>query len=217
MYKFFKRLFDIVSAILLFIILLPLFFILIILVRINLGSPVFFKQERTGMHEKSFKIIKFRTMTDAKDQYGNYLPDEHRVTKFGKFLRSTSLDELPELFCIINGSMSVIGPRPLPPMYDTYYTESEKARFKVRSGLIPPDVARSQAVITWDDQFECEVEYAMNLSFLIDVKVFLSVFKVMKERSTTDYGSYVRQPLNMERNDKAAYTNLVELYYDLYK
>lgn len=207
MYRIFKRLFDIVSATLLFIVLLPLFLILMLLVRINLGSPVFFKQERTGMYEKKFNIIKFRTMTDAKDEQGNYHPDEKRVTKFGKFLRSTSLDELPELICIINGAMSVIGPRPLPPIYDSYYAEAEKARFQVRSGLIPPDVAKSQAVITWDDQFECEAEYSTNLSFLLDLKIFFSVFKVMTLRSTTDYGGYIREPLNLKRAGKAIYRN----------
>ncbi len=202
LFRIFKRVFDIVSATLLLIIISPIFFILIILVRFKLGTPVFFTQERTGMHQKKFKLIKFRTMTNEKDENGNLLPDEVRQTKFGGMLRSLSIDELPELLCIIKGDMSVIGPRPLPPAYDAYYTERELKRFDVRGGLIPPDSVDPEAVISWDKQFEYEAEYAENLSLENDLKIFFNVFKIIFQRRKTDYGNFVREPLNEERGRK---------------
>lgn len=198
-FKLFKRMFDIVSATLLFVVLSPLFLVLIVLVRYNLGTPVFFTQVRTGLHQKKFKLIKFRSMTDEKDERGNLLPDEARQTKFGAMLRSTSLDELPELLCIIKGDMSVIGPRPLPPKYDAYYSEKELRRFEVRGGLIPPDSVDTDAVISWDKQFEYESAYAANLSLKNDVKIFFNVFKIIFQRGQTNYGDYVREPLDKER------------------
>lgn len=198
-FRFFKRLFDIFSASLLLLIISPLFILLIILVKFNIGSPVFFTQERTGMHQKRFKLIKFRTMTNEKDENGNLLPDENRQTKFGGLLRSSSLDELPELFCIIKGDMSVIGPRPLPPIYDAYYAKEELKRFEVRGGLIPPDSIDSSAVISWDKQFEYEANYAKNLSFKNDLNIFLNVFRIIFQRNKTDYGDFIREPLNKER------------------
>lgn len=201
-FRFFKRLFDIISASLLLLIISPLFILLIILVKFNIGSPVFFTQERTGMHQKRFKLIKFRTMTNEKDENGNLLPDENRQTKFGGLLRSSSLDELPELFCIIKGDMSVIGPRPLPPIYDVYYTKEELKRFEVRGGLIPPDSIDSSAVISWDKQFEYEANYAKNLSFKNDLNIFLNVFRIIFQRNKTDYGDFIREPLNKERESR---------------
>lgn len=198
-FRFFKRLFDIISASLLLLIISPLFILLIILVKFNIGSPVFFTQERTGMHQKRFKLIKFRTMTNEKDENGNLLPDENRQTKFGGLLRSSSLDELPELLCIIKGDMSVIGPRPLPSIYDAYYTKEELKRFEVRGGLIPPDSIDSSAVISWDKQFEYEANYAKNLSFKNDLNIFLNVFRIIFQRNKTDYGDFIRKPLNKER------------------
>ena len=193
--KFVKRLFDITSALALFIVLIPAFLAIILLVRLRLGSPVFFTQERTGLNGRKFKIIKFRTMTEAKDKNGNYLPDEERITRWGRVLRSTSLDELPELINIIAGHMSVVGPRPLPPAYDRLYTENEKVRLTVRGGLIPPEVLYGCTQPTWDEQLNYEAEYAIQVSFLLDVKVIISVFKVLFRRSMTDYGEYVREPL----------------------
>ena len=201
-FRFFKRLFDIISASLLLLIISPLFILLIILVKFNIGSPVFFTQERTGMHQKRFKLIKFRTMTNEKDENGNLLPDENRQTKFGGLLRSSSLDELPELFCIIKGDMSVIGPRPLPPIYDAYYTKEELKRFEVRGGLIPPDSIDSSAVISWDKQFEYEANYAKNLSFKNDLNIFLNVFRIIFQRNKADYGDFIREPLNKERESR---------------
>ena len=195
----FKRMFDIISATLLLVIISPLFLVMMILVRFKLGTPVFFTQERTGMHQKKFKLIKFRSMTNEKDENGNLLPDEVRQTKFGGMMRSLSIDELPELLCIIKGDMSVIGPRPLPPTYDAYYTEKELKRFDVRGGLIPPDSVDPEAVISWDKQFEYEAKYAENLSLKNDLKIFFNVFKIIFQRKQTEYGNFVREPLNKER------------------
>ena len=199
LFRLFKRMFDIISATLLLVVISPLFLVMMILVRFKLGTPVFFTQERTGMHQKKFKLIKFRSMTNEKDENGNLLPDEVRQTKFGGVMRSLSIDELPELLCIIKGDMSVIGPRPLPPTYDAYYTEKELKRFDVRGGLIPPDSVDSEAVISWDKQFEYEAKYAENLSLKNDLKIFFNVFKIIFQRRQTEYGNFVREPLNKER------------------
>ena len=203
MYKYIKRILDFILASLFFIITLPVFIIIAILVKIKIGSPIFFKQERTGYKQKRFYLIKFRTMTNQKDKNGNLLPDEQRLTKFGKFLRSTSLDELPEILAIIKGDMSIIGPRPLPSIYDDYYTENEKKRFNVRGGLVPPSNFKSKAPITdWNEQLSCEVYYAENVSFILDFKNFINVFGVILDRNKRNYGSYVRKPLNIERKSK---------------
>lgn len=199
LFRLFKRMFDIISATLLLVVISPLFLVMMILVRFKLGTPVFFTQERTGMHQKKFKLIKFRSMTNEKDENGNLLPDEVRQTKFGGMMRSLSIDELPELLCIIKGDMSVIGPRPLPPTYDAYYTEKELKRFDVRGGLIPPDSVDPEAVISWDKQFEYEAKYAENLSLKNDLKIFFNVFKIIFQRRQIEYGNFVREPLNKER------------------
>ncbi len=199
MYKFFKRAFDVFSSIALFIVASPLFVVLALLVKINLGSPIFFHQIRSGKGMRQFGMIKFRTMTNATDSTGRLLPDEQRQTKFGTWLRSSSLDEIPELLNIIKGDMSVIGPRPLPPIYDVYYTEEEKKRFLVRGGLITPDSVDPQPVITWDKQLAYEADYGMNLSLKKDLGIFIGVFRILLRRSTTDYGEYVRVALDIER------------------
>ena len=199
LFRGFKRAFDFVSAVLLFIVISPIFLILMLLVRVNLGSPVFFTQVRSGMNQKPFKLIKFRTMTNAVDEHGELLPDEQRQTKFGGFLRSSSLDELPELLCIIKGDMSVIGPRPLPPAYDKYYTEREKKRFNVRGGLLPPDSVENSAILTWDKQLEYEANYSETLSLKNDLRIFILAIKIIFTRNNTDYGTYVRQTLIEER------------------
>lgn len=201
-FRFFKRAFDFISALLLFIVISPLFLMLMILVRIKIGSPIFFKQERSGMHQKSFYIKKFRSMTNEKDENGNLLPDEKRLIPFGRFLRSSSLDELPELFSIIKGDMSVIGPRPLPPSYDKYYTERELKRFEVRGGLLPPDSVENSAIISWDKQLEYEAKYAESLSLKNDLRIFFLAIKIVFTRNETDYGTYVRKTLIEERSQK---------------
>ncbi len=149
----------------------PLFFVLAVLVRTKLGSPIFFKQERPGKNEKVFTLCKFRTMTDKRDENGNLLPDSIRLTKFGKILRATSLDELPELLNILTGDMSIIGPRPLLVSYLPYYTEEEKLRHTVRPGLTGLAQVSGRNFIDWDSRFKKDVEYVRNLSFGMDMKV----------------------------------------------
>ena len=141
-------------------------------------------------------------MTNEKDENGNLLPDEKRLVPFGRFLRSSSLDELPELFSIIKGDMSVIGPRPLPPSYDKYYTERELKRFEVRGGLLPPDSVENSAIISWDKQLEYEAKYAESLSLKNDLRIFFLAIKIVFTRNETDYGTYVRKTLIEERSQK---------------
>lgn len=200
MYVFFKRFFDVVSAFLLLVLISPIFLIIVLLIRVNLGKPIFFHQTRSGMGMKSFEMTKFRTMSEETDSDGNLLPDKERSTKFGQWLRSTSLDELPELINIIKGDMSVIGPRPLYPRYNEYYTEEEKKRFLVRGGLITPDSVDPEPIISWEKQLQYEAEYAENLSLLLDLEILVSVFRILFKRNTTNYGSYSREPLDIERS-----------------
>jgi len=199
MYKLLKRCFDFTAALLLFIVIWPLFLFLSLMVMIKLGRPIFFKQARSGIEGKTFYIIKFRTMTNSTDSHGNLLPDEDRFTRFGKWLRSSSLDELPELFNIMKGDMAVIGPRPLPPLYNDFFTEYEKSRFKVRGGLIPPESLYFDSFVTWDKQLKYEADYANELSLSLDIRLLMSVFKTMFKRTKTEYGEYVREALNVER------------------
>jgi len=201
MYKLFKRAFDFTSALCLFIVISPLFLVLCVLVCWKLGAPIFFKQARTGLGGKTFYIRKFRTMNDDRDVDGNLLPDDKRLVGFGRWLRSSSLDELPELFSIINGDMAVIGPRPLYPKYNDYYTEYEKSRFKVRGGLIPPEAMYFDNYVTWNKQLKYEADYANQVSLALDVKIMICVFKLIFLRTKTDYGEYVREHLDVERKD----------------
>lgn len=201
-YRIFKRCFDFTAALLLFICISPLFLALALMVRFKLGAPIFFKQARSGKDGKTFYIRKFRTMTNETDENGVLLPDEKRLVGFGKWLRSTSLDELPELFNIINGDMAVIGPRPLFPRYNDYFTEYEKLRFKVRGGLIPPESLYYDSFVTWDKQLKYEADYANNVSLLLDIRLLISVFKTIFKRTETDYGSYSREALDVERSKK---------------
>jgi lipopolysaccharide/colanic/teichoic acid biosynthesis glycosyltransferase len=168
-------------------------------VRINLGSPIIIKQERVGKDEKIFTMFKFRTMSDKRDEKGVLLPDEERQTKLGDILRSTSLDELPELINILRGDISVVGPRPLLVSYLPYYTEEERQRHSVRGGLTVPEVINGNVTPTWEEQFSYEVDYAKNVSFLLDMKIIWNTVKIIFKRVQSDYGSEVRQPLNEER------------------
>ncbi|MBR4721089.1 MAG: sugar transferase [Clostridia bacterium] len=199
MYKVIKRTADFVSALMLLIVISPAFLALAVLVRVRIGSPVFFEQIRSGKNGKPFKIRKFRTMTEEKDENGVYLPDEKRLTRLGRALRGTSLDEIPELISIIKGNMSVIGPRPLPPYYDDYYTEREQKRFLVRGGLIPPEVLFHNVQPTWEEQLEYEAWYAENVSLKLDLAILFAVFKGLFTRYKDDYGEYVRGDFAEER------------------
>lgn len=180
MYRnFFKRLLDMIFSGIGLIVLSPLLLLLAVLVRIKLGSPVLFRQERPGKDEKIFTLYKFRTMTDKRDADGNLLPDYDRLTKFGKLLRNTSLDELPELFNIFKGDMSLIGPRPLLVSYLPYYTDKEKMRHQVRPGLAGLAQASGRNFIDWDRRLAKDVEYVKNLSFQMDVKVLWLTLKML--------------------------------------
>ena len=176
---FIKRLLDIMISTIILVIFSWLYIILAILVRVKLGSPVLFKQPRPGKDEKIFNMYKFRTMTDARDENGKLLPDKDRLTKFGKLLRKTSLDELPELFCILKGDMSFIGPRPLLVEYLPYYTEREKLRHTVRPGLTGLAQASGRNTVDWDTRFELDATYVENLSFIMDLKVIAMTFKTV--------------------------------------
>lgn len=181
MYKYIKRFFDIVSSLIAIIVLSPVLVITSILVRTKLGSPVLFKQERPGKNEKIFTLMKFRTMTDEKDENGELLPDEVRLTKFGKFLRSTSIDELPELFNILKGDMSVIGPRPLLVRYLPRYNAHQHRRHEVRPGLSGWAQVNGRNTVSWEDKFDMDVEYVDNYNLVMDIKIlFMTVINVLK-------------------------------------
>lgn len=174
-----KRLLDILLSLTGIILLCWLYLILFILVRVKLGSPVLFRQQRPGKNEKIFTLYKFRTMTDARDENGNLLPDSIRLTGFGKLLRATSLDELPELFNILKGDMSLIGPRPLLVSYLPYYSEREKLRHTVRPGLTGLAQVSGRNFIDWDHRLQKDVEYVEHLSFGMDLKVLWLTVKTV--------------------------------------
>lgn len=181
--KYVKRLLDIVLSLCILIVLSPVLLVLAVLVRVKLGSPVLFKQERPGLHEKIFTLYKFRTMTDERDEEGNLLPDKDRLTPFGKFLRASSLDELPEFFNILKGDMSFIGPRPLLVSYLPYYTEEEALRHTVRPGLTGLAQVSGRNFLDWDRRLAKDVEYVKGLSFAMDVRVLLMTVKVVLVKS----------------------------------
>lgn len=171
--KYVKRCLDFLLSLCGIVILSPVLLILALLVRVKLGSPVLFKQERPGKNEKIFTLCKFRTMTDKRDENGELLPDSVRLTKFGRILRATSLDELPELFNILKGDMSIIGPRPLLVSYLPYYSEWEKKRHSVRPGLTGLAQVSGRNFIDWDRRLEKDVEYVEHLSPGMDMKVLV--------------------------------------------
>lgn len=178
--KHIKRLLDIFFSLFLIIVLSPIFILVGLLILIFLGYPIIFKQERPGKNEKIFTMYKFRTMNSKKDKNGNLLPDEKRLTKFGKILRKTSLDELPEIFNILKGDMSFIGPRPLLVEYLDYYTEKEKHRHDVRPGLTGLAQVSGRNNLTWDKRFKKDLEYIKNITFIGDIKIlFLTIKKVL--------------------------------------
>ena len=200
--RFGKRAFDVILSGLALVVLSPVLLVIALLVRVFMGAPILFKQERTGKDEKPFYILKFKTMTDARDADGNLLPDEQRKCLFGNLLRSSSLDELPELWNIFVGNMSIIGPRPLFVSYLPYYTETERDRGLVRGGLVPPEVLSLNLTPSWDEQLKAEAEYARNLTFLLDLKIFFATFVVLYKRVRYGYGEYTRDTLIAEREAK---------------
>ena len=209
-----KRLIDILCALIVIALFWWLYAVLAILVRVNLGSPVIFAQERPGKidpktgKEKIFKLYKFRTMTDARDENGQLLPGSMRLTKFGRMLRSTSLDELPEIWNILVGDMSLIGPRPLAVVYLPYYTEQERVRHTVRPGLTGLAQANGRNGLSWEEKFAYDVEYANHVTFLMDCKVILKTVKTVLfregigqgEESPVSFHIY-RQRQNQEKKE----------------
>lgn len=179
--RFIKRPQDFILALTAILILSPVLLIVAILVRLKLGSPIIFKQKRPGLNEDIFEMYKFRTMSDEKDSEGNLLPNHLRLTKFGKILRATSLDELPELFNILRGEMSFIGPRPLLIEYLQHYNEKQKHRHDVRPGLSGLAQVNGRNAISWEEKFKYDIEYVENVSFFLDLKLmFLTFLKVFK-------------------------------------
>ncbi len=180
--KYIKRLLDIVLSSAALVILSPVLLITAVLVRIKLGSPVIFTQERPGKDEKVFKLHKFRSMTDARDENGNLLPDKDRLTGFGKKLRSLSIDELPELWDIFRGKMSFVGPRPLLVKYLPLYNEEQRHRHDVRPGLTGWAQVHGRNLTSWEERFEYDVEYVNNISFALDVKIIIMTIRCVLGR-----------------------------------
>ncbi|MGI6709362.1 MAG: sugar transferase [Dethiobacteria bacterium] len=192
--RFFKRPIDFLLSLIAIALLSPVLLIVTMLVRAKLGSPVLFKQRRPGLHGKSFTIYKFRTMTDERDEGGELLPDGVRLTKFGKMLRATSLDELPELFNILKGDMSFVGPRPLLEKYLPLYNEQQRRRHEVRPGLSGLAQVSGRNAISWEDKFNLDVEYVDNVSFISDCKIVLQTIKKV----------FAREGINQEGEATAA-------------
>ena len=200
--KYIKRLLDIVLSGCAFIILSPLLLVTAILVRVKLGSPVIFCQERPGKDEKIFKLHKFRSMTDARDEYGNLLPDEVRLTSFGRKLRALSIDELPELWDIFRGKMSIVGPRPLLVEYLPYYTAEERHRHDIRPGLTGLAQINGRNNLTWEQKFEFDLKYCRKVSLAVDVQVLLMTIKKVFLHSDVISGEKLKKiagKLNEER------------------
>ena len=193
--KYAKRPLDILCALAAIIVFCWLYLLVAILVRCKLGSPIIFKQERPGKDGKIFKLYKFRTMADEKDENGQLLPDNVRLTKFGKFLRSTSLDELPEAFNILKGDMSVIGPRPLLVEYLPLYNEKQSRRHEVRPGLSSYAQVHGRNAVSWNEKFDLDVEYVDNITFLGDVKIIVTtVLKAIKREGISSETSVTVEP-----------------------
>lgn len=186
----FKRIVDFCLACIGLVLLSPVFLIISILVRLKLGKPIIFKQQRPGLNEKIFTLYKFRTMTDEKDEFGNLLSDEIRLTKFGAFLRSTSLDELPELINIIKGDMSIVGPRPLLVKYLPLYNSVQRQRHNVRPGLTGLAQVNGRNSIKWEEKFDYDITYIKELSLLLDLKIIIKTIQII----------FTRDGINSETN-----------------
>ena len=184
---FFKRLVDIVASTLVVVLFCWIYIILAVIVRVNLGSPIIFTQDRPGKDGKIFKLYKFRSMSDKRDENGELLPDKMRLNKFGRLLRSTSLDELPELFNIIKGDMSLVGPRPLLVKYLEHYNSHDMRRHEVRPGLTGLAQVSGRNALTWKEKFKKDIEYVDNLTFLMDVKIVLMTIKKVFVREGIEF------------------------------
>lgn len=198
-----KRIFDIFAAFFGLLLLCPVILIVAWQVRRKLGSPMFFRQTRPGLHGKPFKMVKFRTMRDAYDENGKPLPDSERITPFGRFLRSTSLDELPELWNVLKGDMSLVGPRPLLMEYMDYYTEEEMLRHTVRPGVTGLAQVTGRNATTWNDRLAYDVQYVKTQTLWLDIKIiFKTIHQVFKREGVVVVPSEVYQKLSDERRSK---------------
>lgn len=202
--KYIKRILDILISLTFIVLFSWLYLILVILVRIKLGSPVLFCQERPGYNEKIFKLYKFRTMTDKRDEKGNLLPDSERLTKFGSMLRSTSLDELPEMFNILKGDMSLIGPRPLLVEYLPYYTEEERLRHSVRPGLTGLAQVSGRNYLAWDKRLARDVEYVNHISFIMDLRIIIKTIMVVFKKEDVSVDTNVVEGYLWDERQKRA-------------
>lgn len=202
--KYIKRILDILISLTFIVLFSWLYLILVILVRIKLGSPVLFCQERPGYNEKIFTLYKFRTMTDKRDEKGNLLPDSERLTKFGSVLRSTSLDELPEMFNILKGDMSLIGPRPLLVEYLPYYTEEERLRHSVRPGLTGLAQVSGRNYLAWDKRLAKDVEYVNHISFIMDVRIIIKTIMVVFKKEDVSVDTNVVEGYLWDERQKRA-------------
>ncbi len=200
-----KRAFDFILSLTGLIVLSPLLIIIAAFVAIKLGRPVFFTQQRPGLNTRPFKMIKFRTMTEEKDEYGTLLPNEQRMTPFGAFLRSASLDELPELWNVVKGDMSLVGPRPLRMHYLSLYNEFQNRRHEARPGITGWAQVNGRNAVSWEQRFEMDVWYVDNRSFLLDIKIlFLTVLKVLKREDITHEGDVAMPPFRGNEKDKVS-------------
>jgi len=203
MYRnYFKRFIDIILSIFLLITLSPLLLIVALVIRILMGNPVIFKQERIGLKEKKFYICKFRTMADTRDSHGIYLPDSERITVLGKFLRKTSIDELPELFNILKGEMSFVGPRPLLVEYLPYYTKEERCRHSIRPGLTGLAQVNGRNNLNWDIRLKIDEEYVSSFSLCLDIKImFCTLINLIKMKDINVIPSESGNKLSVNRSN----------------
>ena len=195
-----KRVFDLIVSALVMTVLFPLLFILSVAVRWKLGSPVFFRQQRPGMEGKPFRLFKFRTMTDARGVNGDLLPDAQRLTLFGRFLRATSLDELPELLNVLKGDMSLVGPRPLLMQYLDRYTPEQARRHEVKPGITGWAQVNGRNALTWEEKFKLDVWYVDNQSFWLDIKIiFMTIWKILKREGINQQGQATMEEFKGDR------------------
>lgn len=195
-----KRVLDVIAASLLLAVLSPLLCLIALAVRIALGSPVLFRQMRGGLHQRPFNIMKFRSMTDGRDSAGNLLPDHARMTRLGRLLRATSLDELPELFNVLEGAMSLVGPRPLLTRYQPWYTAEESRRFDVRPGITGLAQISGRNSLGWEDRFRHDVDYVENCTLVLDLKILsLTIGKVLRREHIDENISLTGNSLDEQR------------------
>lgn len=197
--KYIKRIIDFILSLFAVIVLSPILVVIAILVKVKLGSPVIFKQKRPGLNEKIFTMYKFRTMTDERDEKGDLLPDEVRLTKLGKSLRTTSLDELPELFNILKGDMAIVGPRPLLVQYLPLYSSEQRQRHCVRPGITGYAQANGRNFLSWDKKFEFDIYYVNNLNLKLDIQILIkTIIIVLKKEGINNEGSETTEPFKGE-------------------